>query len=99
MNVEYLEASEPISELTPIIFIMGLTHLDSEASISYISYIIFIGFQRTDGVFGSLVVRSGSDPLTDLYDVDDPDHVFVLTDWLEDLGIVKFVNHHHTVVS
>ncbi|CAL4125286.1 unnamed protein product, partial [Meganyctiphanes norvegica] len=56
------------------------------------------GFQRTDGMFGALIVRSSkeSDPLSEHYDEDDPNHVFMLTDWLEKLGIDKFVNHHHT---
>ncbi|XP_050689230.1 uncharacterized protein LOC126981747 [Eriocheir sinensis] len=56
------------------------------------------GFQRTDGMFGALVVREPreDDPQRHLYDVDDPMHNLVLTDWLDGLGIAKFVNHHHT---
>ncbi|KAF2361462.1 Multicopper oxidase type 1 [Trinorchestia longiramus] len=55
------------------------------------------GFQRADGMFGSLVVRTSEDPIAHLYDIDDPSHVLVLTDWLEDLAIKKFVYHHHSV--
>ena len=49
-------------------------------------------------MFGSVVIRSKSDPMKQFYDVDDPNHVLVITDWLEDLGISKFINHHHTEV-
>nr|XP_045582741.1 laccase-4-like isoform X1 [Procambarus clarkii] len=56
------------------------------------------GMQRTDGMFGSFVVREPreDDPQKDLYDDDDYHHIFVITDWLDGLGIAKFVNHHHT---
>nr|XP_053649016.1 uncharacterized protein LOC128700086 [Cherax quadricarinatus] len=56
------------------------------------------GFQRADGMFGSLVIREPRehDPQKHLYDEDDFRHMFVLTDWLDGLGIEKFVNHHHT---
>ncbi|KAK4310942.1 hypothetical protein Pmani_017529 [Petrolisthes manimaculis] len=56
------------------------------------------GLQRTDGMFGSLVVRvpREHDPQSHLYDEDNFAHSLVITDWLDDLGISKFVNHHHT---
>ncbi|XP_064103002.1 uncharacterized protein LOC135213077 isoform X1 [Macrobrachium nipponense] len=56
------------------------------------------GMQRTDGMFGSLVVREPveDDPVKDYYDIDDFSHMFILTDWMDGLGIDKFVNHHHT---
>lgn len=56
------------------------------------------GLQRTDGMFGSLVIREPEeqDPLKEHYDEDDFEHMFVITDWLDALGIDKFVNHHHT---
>ncbi|KAG0728602.1 Laccase-3 [Chionoecetes opilio] len=49
-------------------------------------------------MFGALVVRQPrhTDPQQHLYDTDDPRYTFVLTDWLDGLGIAKFVNHHHT---
>ncbi|XP_042224188.1 laccase-1-like [Homarus americanus] len=56
------------------------------------------GLQRTDGMFGSLIIREPRehDPNKHFYDEDDYNHVFVITDWLDGLGIDKFVNHHHT---
>ncbi|KAB7498531.1 Laccase-5, partial [Armadillidium nasatum] len=54
------------------------------------------GFQRADGMIGSLIVRSRNDSHKSLYDVDDPEHVILVTDWMDKLGIDKFVNHHHT---
>ncbi|KAL7634546.1 UNVERIFIED_CONTAM: hypothetical protein RMT77_014923 [Armadillidium vulgare] len=53
------------------------------------------GFQRADGMFGSLIVRSRNDPQRHLYDVDDPEHVMLVMDWLDVLGIEKHVSHHH----
>ena len=43
-----------------------------------------IGFQRADGVFGSLIVRQSkqSDPQSALYDYDLPEHVMLVSDWL-----------------
>ena len=57
------------------------------------------GFQRADGMFGAVTVRSATDPLMPLYDVDDPAHFFLITDWLEDLGVEKFIYHHHSEVG
>jgi len=54
------------------------------------------GFQRADGMFGSLLIRSAQDGLRHLYDTDDPSHVLLLTDWLDALTIEKFVYHHHS---
>ncbi|KAK8384504.1 hypothetical protein O3P69_009357 [Scylla paramamosain] len=56
------------------------------------------GFQRTDGMFGALVVRQPreEDPQRGHFDRDEPQHTLVLTDWLDGLGVAKFVNHHHT---
>ncbi|KZS15189.1 Laccase 2 [Daphnia magna] len=55
------------------------------------------GFQRSDGVFGSLVVRQNKerDPHSSLYDYDLPEHVMMISDWLGELGVAKFVAHHH----
>ena len=56
-----------------------------------------LGFQRADGVFGSLIVRQSrhKDPHSPLYDYDLPEHVILVSDWLPELGISKFVAHHH----
>jgi hypothetical protein len=58
---------------------------------------LWTGFQRADGVFGSLIVRQSrqSDPQSSLYDYDLPDHVMLVSDWLGELGVTKFVAHHH----
>ncbi|KAI9555735.1 hypothetical protein GHT06_018250 [Daphnia sinensis] len=55
------------------------------------------GFQRADGVFGSLIVRQSrqKDPHSSLYDYDLPEHVVLVSDWLGELGVAKFVAHHH----
>ncbi|XP_046632663.1 laccase-like [Daphnia pulicaria] len=55
------------------------------------------GFQRVDGVFGSLIVRQSrqSDPHSSLYDYDLPEHVLLVSDWLGKLGVAKFLAHHH----
>ncbi|XP_029167358.1 laccase-1-like isoform X1 [Nylanderia fulva] len=54
-----------------------------------------IGFQRGDGVFGSLIVRVPPkvDWHKDLYDYDE--HTVVITDWIHELGVSKFLGHHH----
>ncbi|EFX81872.1 hypothetical protein DAPPUDRAFT_49503, partial [Daphnia pulex] len=56
-----------------------------------------ISFQRADGVFGSLIVRQSrqNDPHSSLYDYDLPEHVMLVSDWLGELGVAKFVAHHH----
>lgn len=46
--------------------------------------------QRTDGIFGSLVVRSNNDPNAHLYDYDLKNHVIVLNDWLNVTAITKY---------
>ncbi|KAB7497560.1 Laccase-4 [Armadillidium nasatum] len=55
------------------------------------------GFQRADGMFGSLIVRSRNDSHKNLYDFDDNEHVIFITDWSDKLLIDKFLNHHHTL--
>ncbi|XP_070151439.1 uncharacterized protein [Polyergus mexicanus] len=54
-----------------------------------------IGFQRGDGVFGSLIVRVPPkvDWHKDLYDYDE--HTLVVADWVHELGLTKFLAHHH----
>ena len=55
------------------------------------------GFQRADGVFGPLIVRQSrdKDPHSTLYDYDLPEHVIMVSDWLGEFGVAKFVAHHH----
>jgi len=55
------------------------------------------GFQRADGVFGPLIIRQSrdKDPHSMLYDHDLPEHVILVSDWLGELGVAKFVAHHH----
>ncbi|CAG7734684.1 unnamed protein product, partial [Allacma fusca] len=60
------------------------------------------GFQRGDGVFGSLVVRKPAEkepfgPSNQaLYDFDLPEHEILIWDWLADLSLPVFLNHHHS---
>lgn len=55
------------------------------------------GFQRADGVFGPLIVRQSAsqEPHANLYEHDLPEHVIMVSDWLGELGVSKFVAHHH----
>ncbi|XP_012944262.1 laccase-1 [Aplysia californica] len=55
------------------------------------------GFQRSDGLFGSLVVRRPPDlePHLHLYDYDLPEHVLIVNDWMFDMTINRFAAHHH----
>jgi len=52
------------------------------------------GFQRGDGIFGSLIVRQPKKENT-LYDYDLPEHEVLIWDWLADLSLPVFLNHHH----
>lgn len=53
------------------------------------------GFQRGDGVFGPLIVRTPpkANWHKDLYDIDE--HIIQISDWTHELGIDKFLNHHY----
>jgi L-ascorbate oxidase len=44
-----------------------------------------------------LIVRQSrqSDPQSALFDYDLPEHVMLVSDWLGELGVSKFVAHHH----
>lgn len=55
----------------------------------------FLGFQRGDGVFGPLIVRTPPKVNwhNDLYDIDK--YIIQISDWTHELGIDKFLNHHH----
>ncbi|OXA57027.1 L-ascorbate oxidase [Folsomia candida] len=52
------------------------------------------GFQRGDGIFGSLVVRQPKKN-NSLYDFDLPEHELLIWDWLADLSLPVFLSHHH----
>ena len=55
------------------------------------------GLQRSNGLFGHLVVRQppSRDPHSALYDRDLPQHVLSLTDWLVEMTANRFAAHHH----
>ncbi|KAJ8669572.1 hypothetical protein QAD02_000831 [Eretmocerus hayati] len=54
-----------------------------------------VGFQRGDGLYGSMIVRNSPemDQLYDLYDKDE--HILVISDWNHEIGIEKFLGHYH----
>lgn len=55
------------------------------------------GFQRGDGIFGSLIVREPKETSKAqvIYDHDLPEHELIIWDWLADLSLSNFLNHHH----
>ena len=55
------------------------------------------GAQRTDGLLGPLIVHQSRtrDEHSDLYDLDLPEHVILLLDWLEEVVMNRFTSHHH----
>ena len=55
------------------------------------------GLQRADGLYGALVVRQppSNELQKGLYDYDLPEHVMLVTDWLERSTINKFAGHNH----
>ncbi|XP_041379574.1 laccase-3-like [Gigantopelta aegis] len=54
------------------------------------------GTQRSDGVFGSLVVHQpdSTNPHAALYQHDLPEHVIIVHDWLKELTMNRFAGHH-----
>lgn len=50
-----------------------------------------------DGVFGPLVIRQedAAEPHLGLYDHDLPEHTVIINDWLVELSINRFTNHHY----
>ncbi|CAK1547706.1 unnamed protein product [Leptosia nina] len=56
------------------------------------------GMQRADGAAGPLIVRKpkSQEPHGPLYDYDRSDHVMLITDWVHDLSIGMFSDHHHS---
>lgn len=57
-----------------------------------------LGFQRADGAFGAFIVRvpEEKDPHCDLYDYDLSSHVMIILDWGPEIGMNKFIAHHHS---
>lgn len=57
------------------------------------------GLQRTDGIFGSFVIRQprAHDPHSILFDDDLPEHTIMLNDWMEHIGAVSFAAGHHAM--
>ena len=55
------------------------------------------GGQRTDGLMGPLIVHPSQsrDPHRDLYDLDLPEHVIMMHDWLVEVVTNRFTSHHH----
>ena len=55
------------------------------------------GLQRSDGLFGHLVIRQppSRDPHSALYDYDLPEHVMSVTDWLVEMTANRFASHHN----
>ncbi len=55
------------------------------------------GLQRSDGLFGPLVVHQYADqnPHKNLYDYDLQEHVVTVLDWINSTSIEKFAGHHH----
>uniref|UniRef100_T1JM48 Laccase n=1 Tax=Strigamia maritima TaxID=126957 RepID=T1JM48_STRMM len=56
------------------------------------------GLQNVDGAHGTLIVRQSSkrEPHFNLYDEDLPEHVIIITDWLNTFSATKFAAHHHS---
>ena len=55
------------------------------------------GLQRSDGLFGALVIRQAPENETHigLYEEDLPEHTMIVHDWLVELSVNRFANHHH----
>lgn len=56
------------------------------------------GMQRADGAAGAFIVRQSKsqDPHSNLYDYDRSDHVMIVTDWIHELSVGVFTDHHHS---
>ncbi|XP_013168843.1 PREDICTED: laccase-4-like [Papilio xuthus] len=57
------------------------------------------GMQRADGAAGALIIRKPRtvDPHGQLYDYDKSEHVMIVTDWIHELSVSMFVDHHHSI--
>ncbi|KAK7500483.1 hypothetical protein BaRGS_00008390, partial [Batillaria attramentaria] len=55
------------------------------------------GMQLADGLFGAFIVRQppNYDPNDNLYDLDLPEHVVVVYDWLPELAMTRYVTLMH----
>ncbi|XP_069128829.1 uncharacterized protein [Argopecten irradians] len=55
------------------------------------------GLHRSDGIFGAFVVRQVAEREVHhgLYDYDLPEHTMLVNDWLMELAVERFANHHH----
>ena len=53
--------------------------------------------QRSDGVYGALIVHQpkDSDPHGKLYDYDLPEHVLAVNDWLIEMTLNLWACNHH----
>lgn len=56
------------------------------------------GMQRADGAAGALIIRKpkSQDPHGNLYDHDRSEHVMIVTDWIHELSVGMFTDHHHS---
>ncbi|XP_053620154.1 uncharacterized protein LOC128680776 [Plodia interpunctella] len=56
------------------------------------------GMQRADGAAGAFIVRKpkSQDPHGALYDYDRSEHYMLVTDWIHELSVSMFVDHHHS---
>ncbi|CAH2098222.1 unnamed protein product [Euphydryas editha] len=55
------------------------------------------GMQRADGAAGALIIRKpkSQDPYGNMYDYDKSEHVIIVTDWIHELSVGMFTDHHH----
>ncbi|XP_063393914.1 uncharacterized protein LOC134679036 [Cydia fagiglandana] len=56
------------------------------------------GMQRADGAAGAFIIRrpKSQDPHGALYDYDRSEHVMIVTDWIHELTVGMFTDHHHS---
>lgn len=56
------------------------------------------GMQRADGAAGAFIIRKpkSQDYHGNLYDYDRSEHVMIVTDWIHDLSIGMFTDHHNS---
>ncbi|CAG9792346.1 unnamed protein product [Diatraea saccharalis] len=57
------------------------------------------GMQRADGAAGAFIVRKpkSQDPHGPLYDYDRSEHIMIVTDWIHELSVSMFTDHHHSI--
>ncbi|XP_043195467.1 laccase-1-like isoform X2 [Amphibalanus amphitrite] len=57
------------------------------------------GFQRSDGAYGALTIRQPKelDVHGALFDTDLSEHLILLTDWIKEMAVERFVSHHHSL--